>query len=115
MNKEQFAKILLGFVAPRMIEALVTQAEGKGYFEVNEKALDELEEMQELQEMVDEMVDGIGQIIIKIANDNREFICTACLRTASELFQIMENYAREEDCDSIREQFASITGRDIDE
>lgn len=77
--------------------------------------MEENEELQDALDQVDEMVDGIGEIIIEIANANQDFICTTCLRTASELYQIMENYAREEDCDSIKEQFTYITGRNIDE
>lgn len=77
--------------------------------------MEENEELQDALDQVDEMVDGIGEIIIEIANANQDFICTTCLRTASELYQIMTNYAREEDCDSIKEQFTYITGRNIDE
>lgn len=75
----------------------------------------ENEELQDALDQIDEMVDGIGKIVIGIAHDNSDFICTTCLRTASELYQIMEKYAREEDCDSIKEQFTYITGRNIDE
>lgn len=77
--------------------------------------MEENEELQDSLDQIDEMVDGIGEIIIEIANANQDFICTACLRTASELYQMMKNYAREEDCDSIKEQFTYITGRNIDE
>lgn len=33
MNKEQFTETLSGFIAPRLVEALAEQAEGKGYFD----------------------------------------------------------------------------------
>lgn len=32
MNKEQFCEICLGFIAPRLVNALAEQAENKGYF-----------------------------------------------------------------------------------
>lgn len=40
MNKEQFIEVLSGFIAPRMVEALAEQAEGKGYFEENTSTQD---------------------------------------------------------------------------
>lgn len=52
---------------------------------------------------------------IEIASDNKEFVCTACLRTAKELYQIFKSIARDEDCGSICEQYAYITGSDLDE
>lgn len=39
------------------------------------------EELEELQEQMDDVVDSLGRIIIEIASDNKEFVCTACLRT----------------------------------
>lgn len=73
------------------------------------------EEFEELQEQMDDVVDSLGKIIIEIASDNKEFVCTACLRTAKELYQIFKNIAREEDCGSICEQYAYITGSDLDD
>ena len=73
------------------------------------------EELEELQDQIDDVVDELGKIIIEIASDKSEFVCSACIRTAKELYQLFENYAREEDCDSIREQYSYITGRDLDD
>lgn len=74
-----------------------------------------VEELEELKEQMDDVVDSLGRIIIEIASDNKEFVCTACLRTAKELYQIFKNNAREEDCGSICEQYACLTGSDLDE
>ena len=73
------------------------------------------DELEELQDQMDDVVDELGKIIIEIASDNSEFVCSACIRTAKELYQLFENYAREEDCDSIREQYSYITGRNLDD
>ena len=73
------------------------------------------EELEELQEQVDDVVNELGKMIIQIASDNSEFVCSACIRTAKELYQIFKSIAREEDCGSICEQYACITGRDLDE
>ena len=78
--------------------------------------MDELErtteELEEALHTIDVLIDKIGKIIIKIAGDNDEFICTRCLRTAKDLFRLMKRYG-DENCDSIREQYRQITGRDI--
>lgn len=73
------------------------------------------EELEELKEQMDDVVDSLGRIIIEIASDNKEFVCTACLRTAKELYQIFKNIAREEDCGSICEQYSFLTGSDLDD
>lgn len=74
-----------------------------------------VEELEELKEQMDDVVDSLGRIIIEIAADNSEFVCSSCLRTAKELYQIFKNNAREEDCGSICEQYACLTGSDLDE
>lgn len=73
------------------------------------------EELEELQEQMDDVVNSLGEIIIEIASDNSEFVCSACIRTAKELYQIFKSIAREEDCGSICEQYAYITGADLDD
>ena len=73
------------------------------------------EELEELQDQMDDVVDELGKIIVEIAADNSEFVCSACLRTAKELYQIFKSIAREEDCGSICEQYAYITGSDLDD
>ena len=73
------------------------------------------EELEELQDQMDDVVNSLGEIIIEIASDNKDFICSACIRTAKELYQIFKNNAREEDCGSICEQYACLTGSDLDE
>lgn len=73
------------------------------------------EELEELREQMDDAVNELGKMIIQIASDNSEFVCSACIRTAKELYQIFKSIAREEDCGSICEQYAYITGRDLDE
>lgn len=64
---------------------------------------------------IDDMVDTISKQIIKIAYDNRDFICSRCLSTAYALFGLMEKYAREEDTEEIRSRWKEITGADIEE
>lgn len=64
------------------------------------------EELENLQEQMDDVVNSLGEIIIEIASDNSEFVCSACIRTAKELYQIFKSIAREEDCGSICEQYA---------
>ncbi len=73
------------------------------------------EELEDATEQVDELMNGIAEIIIEIADANKNFCCSTCIHVAEELYQLFENYAREEDCDSIREQYSYITGRDLDE
>ncbi len=73
------------------------------------------EELENLQEQMDDVVNSLGEIIIEIASDNSEFVCSACIRTAKELYQIFKSIAREEDCGSICEQYAYITGSDLDD
>lgn len=74
-----------------------------------------VEELEELKEQMDDVVDSLGRIIIEIVADNTDFVCSACLRTAKELYQVFKNNAREEDCGSICEQYAALTGSDLDE
>ena len=64
---------------------------------------------------IDDMVNVIGKQIIKIAYDNRDFICSRCLSTAYALYGLMEKYAREEDTANIRDKWKEITGADIEE
>ena len=69
----------------------------------------------EALDTIDDMVDVIGKQIIRIAYDNRDFICSRCLSTAYALFGLMEKYAREEDTADIRDKWKEITGADIKE
>ena len=64
---------------------------------------------------IDDMVNVIGKQIIRIAYDNRDFICSCCLSTAYALFGLMEKYAREGDTADIRDKWKEITGTDIKE
>lgn len=73
------------------------------------------EELEGAHEQVDEIMDGIGEIIIEIAEANKNFCCSTCIHVAEELYQLLKNYASEEDCDSIKEQYSYITGRNLDE
>ncbi len=73
------------------------------------------EEYESLQNQMDDVVDSIGKIIINIAEQNDDFICTGCLNTAHDLYRILVEAAREEDCNNIYKQFADITGRNIDD
>lgn len=72
-------------------------------------------ELEEARNQIDDVVEDLSKIIIEIAEHNDDFICTACLGTARELYQIFKNLAREEDCGSLCEQYMSITGRKLDE
>ena len=72
-------------------------------------------ERNDAYEAIDDMIDVIGKQIIKIAYDNRDFICTRCLATALALFGLMKKYAREEDAEDIRAKWKEITGADIEE
>lgn len=69
----------------------------------------------EALDTIDDMVDTIGKQIIKIAYDNRDFVCTRCLSTVYALYRLMEKYAREEDTADIRDKWKEITGADIKE
>lgn len=73
------------------------------------------EELEELQDQMDDVVNSLGEIIIEIAADNSEFVCSACLRTAKELYQIFKNNARDEDCADILEQYACLTGNNLED
>ena len=73
------------------------------------------EECEELREQIDDVVDDLSKIIIEIAEHNDDFICTTCLDTAKELYQIFKQLARDEDCGSLCEQYLSITGRELDD
>lgn len=64
---------------------------------------------------IDDMVDIIGKQIIRIAYDNRDFICSRCLSTAYALFGLMKKYSREEDIEDICAKWKEITGADIEE
>ena len=55
----------------------------------------------------------IRDMIINIAYSNDEFVCTQCLRTASELLKFLKGYVTETLIDDIAEQFKEITGQDI--
>lgn len=70
--------------------------------------------IDEALDTIDDMVDVIGKQIIRIAYDNRDFICSCCLGTAHKLFGLMKKYAREEDTERIRTEWKHITGRDIE-
>lgn len=72
-------------------------------------------ELNEALNAIDDMVEVISKQIIKIAYDNRDFICSRCLSTAYALFGLMEKYAREEDTANIRDKWKEITGADIRE
>lgn len=73
------------------------------------------EELEEALDTIDDMVNRISEIIINIAANNTDFICTCCLKAAEDLYQIMKEYAREEDSAATLEQFTAITGRYLDE
>lgn len=73
------------------------------------------EELEELQDQMDDVVDELGKIIIEIAADNSEFVCSACLRTAKELYQIFKNIACDEDCTDVVEQYAYLTGNNLED
>lgn len=73
------------------------------------------EELEELQDQMDDVVDELGKIIIEIAADNSEFVCSACLRTAKELYQIFKNIARDKDCTAVVEQYAYLTGNNLED
>jgi hypothetical protein len=73
------------------------------------------EERDDALDTIDDMVDVIGKQIIRIAYDNRDFICSRCLSTAYALFVLMEKYACEEDTADIRDKWKEITGADIKE
>lgn len=75
--------------------------------------MNESKELTEALETIDDMVDVVGKLIISIAHNNDDFICTECLYVANKLYQLMLKYAREDDTDRIREEFLKITGRDI--
>ena len=77
--------------------------------------MEEATELNEALDTIDDMVNVIGKQIIKIAYDNRDFICTRYLATALALFELMKKYAREEDAEDIREKWKEITGADIEE
>lgn len=72
-------------------------------------------ERNDAYEAIDDMVDVIGKQIIRIAYDNRDFICSRCLSTAYALFGLMKKYSREEDTEDIRAKWKEITGADIEE
>ncbi len=82
---------------------------------MNEKTEELEEQLSEALDTIDDMVNTISEIIIDIGSSNRDFICTACFKAAKELYRLLKNYAREEDAASVSEQYAYITGRDIDE
>lgn len=73
------------------------------------------EERDKALDTIDDMVDIIGKQIIRIAYDNRDFICSRCLSTAYALFGLMKKYSREEDTEDIRAKWKEITGADIEE
>ena len=77
--------------------------------------MEESKELTEALGAIDDIVDRLGKLIISIAHSNDDFICTECLHTAHELYEIMRKYAREEDADRIYEEFKEITGRYIDD
>lgn len=77
--------------------------------------MNESKEFTEALETIDDMVDVVGKLIISIALNNDEFICTECLYVANKLYQLLRKYAREEDADRIREEFKKITGRSIND
>ena len=74
-----------------------------------------IDKRDEALDTIDAMIDVIGKQIIRIAYDNRDFICSRCLSTAYALFGLMEKYAREEDTADIRDKWKEITGADIEE
>lgn len=71
--------------------------------------------IEPILDSIDDMVDSIGKQVIKIAYDNKDFICSRCLSTAYALFGLMEKYANEEDTADIRAKWKEITGADIKE
>lgn len=83
--------------------------------EYHAESTETVKELTEALEAIDDMVDRVGKIIISIALNNDEFICSECLYVANKLYQLMRKYAREDDTDRIREEFKEITGRNIDD
>lgn len=77
--------------------------------------MEESKELTEALETIDDIVDRIGKLIMGIAQSNEDFICTECLCTAGELYQIIREHACEDDANQIAEEFKEITGRNIDE
>lgn len=73
------------------------------------------EELEEALDTIDDIINSIGKMIIDIAVNNDDFICSCCLATAKKLYRIMKEYAREEDSTDTFERFKKITGRDLDE
>lgn len=73
------------------------------------------EKLGKLRDQIDDVVEDLSKIIIEIAEHNEDFICTTCLDTAKELYQIFKQLAHEEDCGSLCKQYLSITGRDLDD
>ena len=72
--------------------------------------MEESKELLEALGTIDDIIDRLGKLIISIAYSNDDFICTECLHTAHELYEIMRKYAREDDVDRIYEEFKEITG-----
>lgn len=60
-----------------------------------------------------DLYQAMGDNIISIAHANSDFICTQCLRVASNLFSILEAYCTEDYRNEIAEKFEEITGRNI--
>lgn len=79
----------------------------------NGKDAEEREELEQALDAIDDMVDTIAKEIVATAHQNDDLICTNCLRTAKRLFGLFRKYAREEDVTKLREDWRSITGRDI--
>lgn len=77
--------------------------------------MEEPKELLEALGTIDDIIDRLGKLIINIAYSNDDFICTECLHTAHELYEIMRKYAREDDTDRIYEEFKEITGGNIDD
>lgn len=66
------------------------------------------EKLNEALETIDDMINRIANAIIEIANGETD-------NAANALYQIMDEYAREEDTQKIYDKYAYLTGRNIDE
>ena len=124
--KVKYARPRVLINAPRMLESYKNRCrieavkEGikrcsipdKVYID-NGKDAEEREELEQALDAIDDMVDTIAKEIVATAHQNDDFICTSCLRTAKRLFGLFRKYAREEDVTKLREDWKSITGRDI--
>ena len=63
--------------------------------------------------MEETIVKSIGYNIISIAHSNRDFTCSKCLQTASNLFALLREFSSEEHYTQIEQEWEDITERPI--